>query len=96
MRFLKKKIKIILKKQGCPLCSKPSKLTTNLFKGALLIHNNKYDYSLVNTLIKNNKIYNIENKTFFFEKRKFNIVEFIHGRNRDYFKTRNRRVKRKK
>jgi hypothetical protein len=49
-----------------------------------------------NTLIKNNKIYNIGYKTILFEKRKFNIVEFIHGRNRDCIKARNRRVKRKK
>jgi hypothetical protein len=46
--FEKKIQNHILKKQGCPLCSKPSKLTTDLFiQRALLIHNNKYDYSLV-------------------------------------------------
>lgn len=39
----------ILRKQGCSLCSKPSKLTTQMFiKKANEIHNDKYNYSKVN------------------------------------------------
>lgn len=46
--FEKKIQNHILKKQGCPLCSKPSKLTNELFiDKAINIHGTKYDYSEV-------------------------------------------------
>lgn len=46
--FEKKIQNHILKKQGCPLCTKPSKLTNELFiKKAIEIHGDKYDYSQV-------------------------------------------------
>ena len=46
--FTKKIQNHTLKKQGCPLCSKPAKLTKEIFiERANKIHNNKYDYSLV-------------------------------------------------
>ena len=45
------------KKQGCPKCSKPSKLTREDFiKKANTIHKNKYDYSLVEYKNTNEKI----------------------------------------
>jgi hypothetical protein len=38
----------IVKKQGCPMCSKPAKLTTEIFiDKANIVHNNTYDYSNV-------------------------------------------------
>jgi len=44
----------LVRKQGCPNCSKPSKLDDCIFiKKAIEIHNNKYDYSKVE--YKNNK-----------------------------------------
>ena len=47
--FEKRTTNHILKKQGCSLCSKPSKLTTEMFiNKANEIHNNKYNYSKVN------------------------------------------------
>ena len=43
--------------QGCSLCSTPSKMTNELFIiKANLIHNNKYDYSLVNCKDSNTKV----------------------------------------
>jgi hypothetical protein len=46
--FTKKIQNHTLKKQGCPLCSKPAKLTKNLFiDRANQIHDSRYDYSLV-------------------------------------------------
>jgi len=47
----------INKKQGCPLCSKPSKLTKNmLIKKAILIHGDIYDYSQLDYINVNTKI----------------------------------------
>ena len=55
--FEKKIQNHILKCQGCPLCSKPSKLTNEQFiKKAQDIHNNKYDYSKVNYINSSYKI----------------------------------------
>lgn len=55
--FQKRTTNHILKKQGCPLCSKPSKLTRELFiKKAIDIHEDKYDYSQVEYINGNFKI----------------------------------------
>lgn len=44
--FIKRTGNHIVKKQGCSLCTKPAKLTTEMFiEKANNIHNNKYDYS---------------------------------------------------
>ena len=43
----------LVRNQGCPICSKPAKLSTDIFiKKANIIHNNIYDYSKV--IYKNN------------------------------------------
>jgi hypothetical protein len=53
--FEKKIANHIHKKQGCSLCSKPSKLTNELFiRKAIIIHGNKYDYSQIE--YKNNRV----------------------------------------
>ena len=45
----------LVRNQGCPNCSKPSKLDNHSFiKRATIIHNNKYDYSKVD--YKNNNV----------------------------------------
>ena len=55
--FTKKIQNHTLKLQGCPLCSKPSKLTKDMFiEKANQIHNNKYDYSLVEYKNVNTKV----------------------------------------
>jgi hypothetical protein len=55
--FDKKISNHIIKKQGCPMCSKPYKLTTELFiSKAKEIHGDKYDYSAVNYDVGKNKI----------------------------------------
>jgi hypothetical protein len=55
--FEKRASNHILKKQGCSLCSKPSKLTNELFIAkANEKHKNKYDYSKVNYTNGKNKI----------------------------------------
>jgi len=55
--FQKRVTNHILLKQGCSLCSKPSKLTTEMFVNkAIEIHNNKYDYSKVNYINGKTKI----------------------------------------
>lgn len=47
----------IKKKQGCSLCSKPSKLTNDMFiKKAYLVHGNKYDYTDVKYINGKEKI----------------------------------------
>jgi len=43
--------------QGCPICANNTLLTNDIFiKNANLIHNNKYDYSLVNYINNNTKV----------------------------------------
>ena len=55
--FYKKIQNHTIKKQGCPLCSKPYKLTKELFiTKSNQIHNNKYDYSLVDYIDTKTKI----------------------------------------
>jgi hypothetical protein len=55
--FEKRATNHILKKQGCSLCSKPNKLTTELFIiKANKKHNNKYDYSKVIYVNGKNKV----------------------------------------
>jgi hypothetical protein len=56
-KFQKRISNHIIKKQGCPLCSKPQKLTNEMFiKKAIEIHQNKYDYSKVEYINGKNKI----------------------------------------
>uniref|UniRef100_A0A6C0HMM5 Uncharacterized protein n=1 Tax=viral metagenome TaxID=1070528 RepID=A0A6C0HMM5_9ZZZZ len=55
--FEKKIQNHILKQQGCSLCSKPSRLTNNLFiDKATKIHGDKYDYTQVEYKNGNTKI----------------------------------------
>lgn len=55
--FEKKIQNHILKKQGCPLCSKPSKLTKEIFaERAKKIHENKYNYDNVKYIDNRTKV----------------------------------------
>ena len=55
--FEKKIQNHIKKQQGCPLCSKPSRLNNELFiLKANEIHNHKYDYSKINYINGHKKI----------------------------------------
>lgn len=55
--FEKKIQNHIKKQQGCPLCSKPSKITEHQFiNKANIVHNNKYDYSQIEFKNTNSKI----------------------------------------
>ena len=47
----------LLRNQGCPNCSKPSKLDNDSFiKRATITHNNKYDYSKVDYKYNDEKV----------------------------------------
>jgi hypothetical protein len=55
--FEKRTSNHIVNKQGCPLCTRPSKLTKEMFiNRASHIHNNKYDYSLIEYINGSTKI----------------------------------------
>lgn len=77
--FQKRTTNHILKKQGCPLCSKPSKLTKELFiEKAINVHEDKYDYSQVEYINSNTKIKIICKEHGFFEQTPTN---HLHGQN---------------
>ena len=55
--FEKKIQNHIKKKQGCPLCSKPSKMTNEIFIcKSNFVHNKKYDYSKINFINTQTKL----------------------------------------
>ena len=67
-------------KQGCPKCSKNYKLTTNTFiKKAKEIHNDKYDYSLVNYINTKTKVKIICKKHGIFEQIPDNHIHKKYG-----------------
>lgn len=46
-----------LKGQGCPVCNNRQRITTDIFKNRCsIIHNNRYDYSKVNYMGRDNKV----------------------------------------
>lgn len=66
----------IKKKQGCPLCSKPFKLTNEMFiKKALIIHGNIYDYTNVTYINGKDKVKIKCNKHGFFEMLPINHIK---------------------